>query len=173
MFNEAERSVWIFWLGSIKIGLAKIRFKVIGTPSGRHGQQSFPLGPKGQLISKCPFGFIVWTKLPTKLFLNFCLEIFCFFLGASWKLFGASCRLPWLWYYILSPQEAQRASMKPQGSYKKNLGQKSRNNFAGIFVQTMKPKGHFEINWPLETVENLIYKDFFLIGIFFHFGPKP
>ena len=42
MFNEAERSVWIFWLGSIKIGLAKIRFKVIGTPSGRHGQRSFP-----------------------------------------------------------------------------------------------------------------------------------
>ena len=104
---------------------------------------------KGQLISKCPFGFIVWTKLPTKLFLNFCPEIFCTFLGASWKLFGASCRLPCLWYYILSPQEAQRASMKPPGSYKKNSGQKSRNNFVGIFVQTMKPKGHFEINWPL------------------------
>ena len=45
VFNEAERSVWISWLDSIKIGLAKIRFKVIGTPSGRHGQQSFPLGP--------------------------------------------------------------------------------------------------------------------------------
>ena len=42
VFNEAERSVWIFWLGSIKIGLAKIRFKVIGTPSGRNGQRSFP-----------------------------------------------------------------------------------------------------------------------------------
>ena len=104
---------------------------------------------KDQLISKCPFGFIVWTKLPTKLFLNFCPEIFCTFLGASWKLFGASCRLPCLWYYILSPQEAQRASMKPPGSYKKNSEQKSRNNFVGIFVQTMKPKGHFEINWPL------------------------
>ena len=98
---------------------------------------------KGQLISKCSFGFIVWTKLPTKLFLNFCPEIFCTFLGAS-------CRLPCLWYYILSPQEDQRASMKPPGSYKKNSGQKSRNNFVGIFVQTMKPKGHFEINWPLE-----------------------
>ena len=79
-------------------------------------------GGKGQLISKCPFGFIVWTKLPTKLFLNFCPEIFCTFLGASWKLFGASCRLPCLWYYILSPQEAQRASMKPPGSYKKTQG---------------------------------------------------
>ena len=42
---------------------------------------------KGQLITKCPVGFIVWTKLPTKLFLNFCPEIFCTFLGAS-------CRLP-------------------------------------------------------------------------------
>ena len=110
---------------------------------------------KGQLISKCPFGFIVWTKLPTKLFLNFCPEIFCTFLGASWKLFGASCRLPCLWYYILSPQEAQRASMKPPGSYKKNSGQKSRNNFVGIFVQTMKPKGHFEINWPLVCIWSL------------------
>ena len=104
---------------------------------------------KGQLISKCPFGFIVWTKLPTKLFLNFCPEIFCTFLGASWKLFGASCKLPCLWYYIPSPQEAQRASMKPPRKLQKNSGQKSRNNFVGIFVQTMKPKGHFEINWPL------------------------
>ena len=52
--------------------------------------------PKGQLISKCPFGIIVWTKIPTELFLDFCPEIFCTFLGASWKLYGASCRLPCL-----------------------------------------------------------------------------
>ena len=31
---------------------------------------------KGQLISKCPFGIIVWTKIPTKLFLDFCPEMF-------------------------------------------------------------------------------------------------
>ena len=43
---------------------------------------------KGQLISKCPFGFIVWTKIPTKLFPDFCPEFFCSFLGASWKLLG-------------------------------------------------------------------------------------
>ena len=43
---------------------------------------------KGQLISKCPFGFTVWTKIPTKLFLDFCPEFFCSFLGVSWKLFG-------------------------------------------------------------------------------------
>ena len=61
-------------------------------------------------------------KLPTKLFLNFCPEIFCTFLGASWKLFWASCRLPCLWCYILSPQEAQKASRKLPGSYKKFQG---------------------------------------------------
>ena len=31
---------------------------------------------KGQLILKCPFGFIVWTKIPTRLFLDFCPEFF-------------------------------------------------------------------------------------------------
>ena len=61
---------------------------------------------KGQLISKCPYEMIVSSKIPTKLFLDFCPEIFCTFLGASWKLVGASCRLPYLWYYIISPQEA-------------------------------------------------------------------
>ena len=27
---------------------------------------------KGQFISKCPFGVIVWTKIPTNCFENFC-----------------------------------------------------------------------------------------------------
>ena len=27
---------------------------------------------KGQIISKCPFGVIVWTKIPTKFFQDFC-----------------------------------------------------------------------------------------------------
>ena len=27
---------------------------------------------KGQLISKCPFGVIIWTKIPTKNLTNFC-----------------------------------------------------------------------------------------------------
>ena len=30
---------------------------------------------KGQLISKCPFGVIVWTKVPTKKLTNFCPRI--------------------------------------------------------------------------------------------------
>ena len=41
--------------------------------------------PKGQLISKCPFGIIVWTKIPTKLFQDFCPEFFL----ASWGLSGS------------------------------------------------------------------------------------
>jgi len=31
--------------------------------------------PKGQLISKCPFGVIVSTKIPTKKFDSFCPRI--------------------------------------------------------------------------------------------------
>ena len=42
---------------------------------------------KGQLISECPFGIKTSSKKPTVLFLYFCPEIFCTFLGASWKLF--------------------------------------------------------------------------------------
>ena len=30
---------------------------------------------KGQLISKCPFGVIIWTKIPTKNLTNFCPRI--------------------------------------------------------------------------------------------------
>ena len=30
---------------------------------------------KGQLISKCPFGVIIWTKIPTKKFDNICPRI--------------------------------------------------------------------------------------------------
>jgi hypothetical protein len=45
--------------------------------------------PKGQLISKCPFGVIVWTKRPMKKFDKFCpthsraefVKFFCWFFG--------------------------------------------------------------------------------------------
>ena len=43
---------------------------------------------KGQLISKCLYEKSVSSKIPTKLFLDFCPEIFCSSVGASWKLFG-------------------------------------------------------------------------------------
>ena len=67
------------------------------------------------------------------------------FLGAFWGFMQASL------FMILhtrspgSPKSFHEAPRKLQ----KNSGQKSRNNFVGIFVQTMKPKGHFEIDWPL------------------------
>jgi hypothetical protein len=38
---------------------------------------------KGQLISKCPYEKSVSSKIPTKICLEFCPEIFCSFLGAS------------------------------------------------------------------------------------------
>ena len=38
---------------------------------------------KGQLISKCPYEKSVSSKIPTKIFVEFCPEIFCSFLGAS------------------------------------------------------------------------------------------
>ena len=104
---------------------------------------------KGQLISKCLFGFLVWTKSPTKLFLNFCPEIFWTFVGASWKLFEASCRLPYSWYYLLSPQEAEKASREAPRKVQKISGQKYRNNSVGFLEEVLTPKGHFEINWPL------------------------
>ena len=74
------------------------------------------------MILKCPYEKLVCPKRATKIFLDFCPEIFCSFLGASWNLFWASCRLPYLWYYLLSPKEAQKASRKPPESYKKFQG---------------------------------------------------
>ena len=55
--------------------------------SGAKGLEA-KLKDKGQLISKFPYEKSVSTKIPTKIFLEICPEIFCRFLGASWKLFG-------------------------------------------------------------------------------------
>ena len=46
------------------------------------------MASKGQLISKCPYEKSVASKIPTKIFLEFCPEIYCRFLRASRKLFG-------------------------------------------------------------------------------------
>ena len=43
------------------------------------------------------------------------------FFVAFWGLRGI-CSLPYLWHYLLGPQEAQKASRKPPGSYKKFQG---------------------------------------------------
>ena len=70
---------------------------------------------KGQLILYCHYEKLVCPKIATKLFLDFCPEIFCSFLGASWKLFG----LPWDLISNIMNKEAYR---KPPGSYKKFQG---------------------------------------------------
>ena len=83
----------------------------------------------------------VSSKIPTKLFLDFCPEFFYSFLGASWKLFGLPGDLVFNIINKKAYRKPQKASRKPKIS-----GQKSRNNFVGIFVQTIIPKGHFDIN---------------------------
>jgi hypothetical protein len=45
-----------------------------------------------------------------------------------------------------SLQEAPKSFQEAPRNVQKISGQKSRNNFVGIFVQTIIPKGHFEIN---------------------------
>ena len=77
---------------------------------------------KGQLISKCPFGIIVWTNIPTKLFLDFCPEYFCSFLGASLKLFGLPLNLVFNIINTEAYRKPQKASRKPPGRYKKFQG---------------------------------------------------
>ena len=47
-------------------------------------------GSKGQLISKYPYKKSVSSKIPTKLCLDFCPEIFCSFLEAFWVSWGLS-----------------------------------------------------------------------------------
>ena len=49
------------------------------------GAQLYEIVPKGQLISKCPYEMIFSSKIPTKLFLDFCSEFFV----ASWGLPGS------------------------------------------------------------------------------------
>ena len=95
---------------------------------------------KGQLISKCPFGFIVWTKKQRNYFWISVLSFFCSFLGASWKLFGLPGDLVCNIINKEAYRKPQKASMKPPGSYKKNSGQKSRNNFVGFLSKRWNQK---------------------------------
>ena len=80
---------------------------------------------KGQLISKCPYEMIVSSKILTKLFLDFCPEIFCSFLGASWKLFGLPGDLVCNIINKEAYKKPQKASKKPPGRYKKFQGRNS------------------------------------------------
>ena len=68
---------------------------------------------------------IVWTKIPTKLLLDFCPEFFCSFLGASWKLFGLPGELVCNIINKEAYRNPQKASRKPPGRYKKFQGRNS------------------------------------------------
>ena len=89
---------------------------------------------KGQLISKCLFGVIVSTKIATKILKDFCPEIFCSFLGASWKLLW----LPGDLVSNIINKEAygklRKASSKLQRSYKNFQGRSTYNIFVGFLV---------------------------------------
>ena len=76
-------------------------------------------GVFSQLISKRSYEKSVSSKIPTKIFLDFCLEIFCSFLGASWKLFGLPGDLVSNIINKEAYRKPQKASRKPPGSYKK------------------------------------------------------
>ena len=67
-------------------------------------------------------------------------------LGSFLRLFGVSFRLPYLWYYLLSSQEGQKASRNPPGSCKKFQG---RNPETISLLFWDKLIFHKDINWPL------------------------
>ena len=88
-------------------------------------KNSFVQVIKGQLISKCPYEMTVSSKIPTKLFLDFCPEIFCSFLGASWELFGFPGDLVCNIINKEACRKPQKATRKPPGRYKKFQGRNS------------------------------------------------
>ena len=49
-------------------------------------------------------------------------------------------------------KKPQIASRKTPREVQKISGQKSSNNFVGILEEIFRPRGHFEINWPLAPV---------------------
>ena len=87
----------------------------------------------GQLISKCLFGVIVWTKIATKIMSGSFLGLLGTYLVSN----------------IINKEaykNPKKTSRKPQGSYKNFHGRNPYNIFVAILLQTMTPKGHFEIN---------------------------
>ena len=94
-----NHKIWHFWPLDFKFGLwsffglfkvhwVEITYIWVKITYFWHWN-SFHSKSKGQLISKCPYEKSVSSKIPTKIFLEYCPGIFCSFLGASWKLFLA------------------------------------------------------------------------------------
>ena len=128
--NLGEQVV-IWWVFSVPLPgwnrdnwSGKIRCQNVG-PKKTAGARHSSTRAKGQLISKCPDEKSVSFKIPTKIFLDFCPEFFCSFMGASWKLFG----LPWDLVCNILNKEAyrkpQKAFRKPPGRYNRFQGRNS------------------------------------------------
>ena len=64
----------------------------------------------------------VSSKIPAILFMDFCPEFFCNFLGAPWKLFGLPGDLVCNIINKEAYKKPQNASRKPPGRYKKFQG---------------------------------------------------
>jgi len=67
-------------------------------------------------------------------------------LRASWQLFGLAGDLPSNIINKEAYRKPQKASRKPQGSYKTFQGRNPNNIFVAFLVEMMTPKIHFEIN---------------------------
>ena len=73
------------------------------------------------------------------------------FFGASLKLFGTSCKLPYKWHYLPSSQEAPKSFQEASRKLQKISGQKSLQFFVAILVEMMTAKRRLKINWPLKA----------------------
>ena len=90
---------------------------------------------KGQLISKCPYEKSVSSEIPMKIFLDFCPEFFCSFLGASWKLFGLPGDLV---TNIINKEGYWKPQKLPRSPQKaiKNFREEIQKYFVGILDET-------------------------------------
>ena len=92
LFEKLQKIFWCNFCDSTSISFIVISFHQIPLTwwnaylCSRDQKWNFYKSPrsKGQLISKCPDEKSVSSKIPMKIFLDFCPEMFCSFLGASW-----------------------------------------------------------------------------------------
>ena len=76
--------------------------------------------------------------------------------GGFLEAFWASCRLPYLCYYLLSPQEAQKASRKPAGSHKKFQGRKPETISLVFWMKLIFHKDILKLTeWNVAILKNL------------------
>ena len=80
------------------------------------------------------------------------------------KLLCGFLRLHYLWCYSLSPQKAPASFQEAPRKLQKFQGKNPYNILIAILVETMLPKRHFKINWPLATTQAASYKMLKFLG---------